>query len=100
MADYFIVRDANSRGDVATVWNWKLRDWAWDLDGEYTARDGFAYSDKAYTVRRAAVIKRNSDHNIVGVRVVDKNEFQERRLEQTKAESIMLAELSKSFKFK
>ena len=41
--DYFIIREPKSRGDVATVWNWKRGDWCWDLDGEYTAADGFAY---------------------------------------------------------
>jgi hypothetical protein len=55
--DYFIVRDANSHGDVATVWNWRLREWAWDVDGEYTFEDGFAYTRVSCARHRLAEIE-------------------------------------------
>lgn len=54
MAELFIVRDPDNDGDVATVWNWKRREWCWDLDGEYLEADGFVYRKKASAEARVA----------------------------------------------
>lgn len=56
MARYYIIRDQDGYGDVAIVWNWHKCEWCWDLDGEYTAEDGFAYSDSRTAANRARVI--------------------------------------------
>lgn len=89
-AEYFIIRDAESHGDVATVWNWKRREWCWDVDGEYTAGDGFAYSDTRTAANRARVIIQRETEipfrywgdrrtSYTGVRVVDRQGLKDHR---------------------
>lgn len=85
--EYFIVREPRSRGDVATVWNWKRQDWCWDLDGEYTAADGFAYKMAGSAYNRAETLLRNEKLNAhymnrmpyVDIRVVKRDELKEIR---------------------
>lgn len=57
MTTYFVVRDENKYGDVATVWNFRLRDWAWDVDAYYTAADGFEYTTKDAAKARVHAIR-------------------------------------------
>lgn len=68
---YFVIRDADHYGDVATVWNYHRREWCWDLDGEYTIADGFAYTSYDSARNRAEML---SDKG-TGVRVVDRAEL-------------------------
>lgn len=58
---YYIIRDSNNSGDVTTVWNWGIRDWAFQIDGEYHhPSDRFAYKDKAQAYKRAhAILEKN-----------------------------------------
>jgi hypothetical protein len=59
---YYIVRDSQSPGDVATVWNYKLREWAWDIDGYYEQDDGFAYTNLQSAKIRARILDFNEKH--------------------------------------
>lgn len=76
--EFFIVREANSRGDVATIWNWKKGEWCWDVDGDYTAADGFAYTSMhTARVRAEKLMRAENLHNYrvdrklyTGIRVV------------------------------
>lgn len=60
-SEYFIVRDEDpmNMGDVATVWNYRLRQWAWDIDGYYEQGD-FAYVVKANADARAKVLAKET----------------------------------------
>lgn len=59
---YYIVRDSQSYGDVATVWNYRLREWAWDIDGYYEQDDGFAYTNRQFAEKRARILDFNEKH--------------------------------------
>lgn len=59
---YYIVRDSQSPGDVATVWNYRLREWAWDIDGYYEQDDGFAYTNRQFAEKRARILDFNEKH--------------------------------------
>lgn len=86
MNEFFVIRDPNSYGDVALTWNYRKRGWCWDLDGDYTADDGFAYFDRQSALNRARMITLQESHNpdvlrregrkpSVNVRVVSRKEF-------------------------
>lgn len=83
MADtFFIVRDDESRHDVATIWNFKRRDWAWDVDAYYLARDGFEYSSPKAAAARVAELNKytagggySSRPLYTNVRVVNRKEL-------------------------
>lgn len=87
--EYFIVRDAASHGDVATVWNWKKGEWCWDLDGDYTAADGFAYTGlHTANVRSNNLLQAENMYNFrrdrklyTGIRVVTRKELEAIRSE-------------------
>ena len=85
--DWYIIRDPNEYGDVATVWNWRRGEWCWDVDGEYTAADGFAYCDKGTAQRRAKQVQETNWANMhrynraewtptKNVRVIDRAELE------------------------
>jgi hypothetical protein len=61
--EYFVIRDPDRYGDVATVWNYKRREWCWDLDGDYNAADGFAYTTREAAKVRASMVVIQEDHN-------------------------------------
>lgn len=60
---YYIVRDSQSYGDVATVWNYRLGEWAWDIDGYYEQEDGFAYTNLQSAKIRARILDFNEKHH-------------------------------------
>lgn len=74
---YFVIRDPDYYGDVATVWNYHRREWCWDVDGEYTTADGFAYSSHEAALHRASVLSDKAK----GVRAVDRPGLQQARSE-------------------
>lgn len=63
MNDFFVIRDPESYGDVATVWNYRRRGWYWDLDGDYNAEDGFAYTTRDAANIRARMVTLQESHN-------------------------------------
>lgn len=73
---FLIIRDEDSRGDVAIVWNYKLGGWCWDVDGYYTKSDGFAYRDKRSAEAKAQSIRRGYTKH-TNVRVVTREELLE-----------------------
>lgn len=75
---FYIVRDADKHGDVATVWNYKLGGWCWDVDAYYTKSDGFAYKDKRSAEDKAKSIRRGYTKH-TNVRVVNREELFELR---------------------
>lgn len=86
---FYIIRDENSRGDVATVWNWRKNEWCWDIDGVYAHEDGFGYTNRAPANARIKLITRSNNAalcsgsrkyiNLSNVRVVDYDELKQAR---------------------
>jgi hypothetical protein len=79
---FFIVRDPTGYGDIATVWNFREREWCWDVDGEYTHEDGFEYFNFISARDRARTIISNggtlypTERNIYkNIRVVSRKEL-------------------------
>jgi len=85
---YLIVRDH----DLWSVWNWRERCWAFDLDGLYwqSEGDGWSYGSKQAASERVRAITLQENHNYPfvkvelskNVRVLNEEEFKQFREER------------------
>ena len=51
---YLIVRNGNFR----QTWNWRRRQWCWDLDGDYSRyEDGYSYYSFSAAKRRQQTLR-------------------------------------------